>query len=314
MDEYKIKIVAALVAVLVWLYVVTENTYEYSVEVPIHPVNLDAGHVIENDIPRVATVRVLGKGRALLTLFMRRDARLLMNLNRLDARGRMVLSPEDVLLPTQGKSIRASEVVSPDTLYVNIVPRKERKLPLKSRLEVQPANGYVAVGGVTLIPDSVLVSGPIGIVDTLSAAYTEDRRLKHTRRNVNTRLRVMSHASGKLSFTPSEVAARVDIQKTGQRELSGVPVEVLRVPPGHQITVMPATARIQLEGGREYLDGLKVDSFRVYIDYKRHGGGQDNTDRTTRVEKDVPAYLDLPASVRALSVEPRFFTLVIEQE
>lgn len=78
--HYKVKLVSFLMALFLWFYVVTDNTYQYEMTVPVRVANLAEDRAILSDLPREAVIRVEGTGKALIGLMLSGDAWLTVDL------------------------------------------------------------------------------------------------------------------------------------------------------------------------------------------------------------------------------------------
>ena len=60
-----IRLGAFFLAVFLWLFVVSENEYTLTVEIPIEARNLPAKHALKEEVPKFAKVNLKGTGRGL---------------------------------------------------------------------------------------------------------------------------------------------------------------------------------------------------------------------------------------------------------
>ena len=64
-EKLRIRLGAIVLATLLWLFVVSENEYLFTVEMPIEARNLPARHALTEEVPKYAKVNLRGAGRAL---------------------------------------------------------------------------------------------------------------------------------------------------------------------------------------------------------------------------------------------------------
>ena len=74
-------------AVLLWLFVVSENEHTLTVEIPIEARNLPAKHALKEEVPKFAKVNLKGTGRGLFkTIILKNfisDFKLILDLERI---------------------------------------------------------------------------------------------------------------------------------------------------------------------------------------------------------------------------------------
>lgn len=171
--NYKIKIVVLTLAVLIWFFVVTENDYEYMVDVPVNVLNLPDGKVILNDIPRTSKIKVQGSGKALIALSVGGGARVALDISEVEKSKNFILTPKDIFFSRASGSIRAKEIISPDSITVTVDNFKGKRVPIVPKIKVITAPGYTVVGEIELNPDSVLITGPESLVSGVNELYTQ---------------------------------------------------------------------------------------------------------------------------------------------
>ena len=72
-QNLSIRLGAAGLAFLLWLFVMSENEYTITTEIPIEVRNLPAQLVLDEKVPKFAEVRIKGEGRSIFkTLFLKR--------------------------------------------------------------------------------------------------------------------------------------------------------------------------------------------------------------------------------------------------
>ncbi|GIR23231.1 hypothetical protein CM15mP37_07360 [bacterium] len=61
---------ALILAISLWLFVISNNTYNMIVDMPIEARNLSAQHALNKEVPKVAKVRLKGTGRSLFKSYI----------------------------------------------------------------------------------------------------------------------------------------------------------------------------------------------------------------------------------------------------
>jgi YbbR domain-containing protein len=304
LENLRVKLVVGVLAALFWFAVVTENVYEYDVDVPIVAVNVPEGKILANDLPAKARVRFEGKGRALLTLRFSRDARILLNLAKVRRRHAFGLKRE-MVDPPRSIGLTPLQILSPDTVRVQLSNLVETLVAVNADVKITTVPGYTVVQPWRLMPDSVAISGPEEVVRDIDAIVTEHREFANVQDSLSAVLRLLPMpTSQRVQLAANTVQFFVDVQKLIEVTLHEIPVRVQNAPRQVKITPVPSTLSLTVEGGEKLLLNLKREDIVAYIDY-------------ARIRDDVataghPAYIRTPNGVRYRDVKPTLFKLMIE--
>ncbi len=303
--NYKIKIVAFILAIFIWFFVVTENEYETVVDVPILPVNISPSKVVLNELPSTAKVKIRGTGKDLIALGVGRSGRIELDLSDADKSKTFLLKPQAVSLSRASDAVHSTEILMPDSVTVLLDSFYGKKVPIRPNVKVLAAPGFTAVGDLVLKPDSVLISGPRSLVTpvteipTVTAQFTD---LTFDLKDVLT-LKKPNTVNEKVDIAVTQTEVSVDIQQLIELSISGIPVQVKNVPRNLTVHVIPSTMSLILEGGGDLLAALDRHDISAYIDYDR--------------VKDAPglphtAVIEPPPGITPRDAQPKTFKLIFE--
>ncbi|MGH7451306.1 MAG: CdaR family protein [bacterium] len=305
LENLRIKLVVWALATLFWFAVVTENVYEYDIDIPIVAVNVPEGKILASDLPAKARVRFEGKGRALLALMFSRDARIVLDLANVRRRYAFDLQREMVHPPRGGIGVMPLQILSPDTVHVQLSNLVEKSIAVNADVKITTVPGYTVVQPWRLVPDSVAISGPEDVVRQLDAIVTEHREFANVQDSLSASLRLLPFpASQRVRLAANTVQFFVNVQKLIEVTLHEIPVRVQNAPRHIKITPVPSTLSLTVEGGEKLLLNLKREDIVAYIDYARI-----HDDVTTAGH---PAYIRTPDGVRYRDVKPILFKLMME--
>ncbi|MFQ5863986.1 MAG: YbbR-like domain-containing protein [bacterium] len=303
-NNYKIKIVVIVTAIFIWFFVVTENDYEYGIEVPVTVINIPDGKVILNEIPRNAKVKIKGSGKALIALSVSRGARLELDLSDVDYQKTFFLKPKNVLVSRPAGSIETQEIISPDSITVLLDDYQERKIAVATKIRAKTAPGYTIVGEVQITPDSITISGPKSIISQIDKVLTQELEYSDLRFDLRATAPLAAMPSEKVEVSANQVDIFLNVQKLLEVTIKEVPVEVRNAPPNIVVHVVPSTLSLVLEGGGDLLTSVSRDDILAYIDYARVKDSPN---------KEHPVYIETPPGVSYRDVKPKLFKFVFER-
>jgi len=297
----KVKLFAVACALFLWFFVVTGNEYYQSIQVPLVLTHVPDNYVLVDPIPREAEVLLRGAGRDLINVASR-DKHIELDLagHRIDHQFRLTL-PMLRGLPAD-MNVTPVQIVGPDSVTVQLDRFMRKKVPVTSRVHVAVMPGYTQVGDVTCAPDSVWIEGPRARVDTIKSVSTVELAPQDLFKDMHHAVPLQLVPEPTVAFSREEVTFSVDIQRIGERVLSGIPLRVINIP-GHvkDVRVLPSTLTLTLHAGVDVLAALDKSLITATIDFKKW-----------RSDTPVSAFFTLPESIFYYDAKPKSFELLIE--
>ncbi len=301
--NYKTIIASVLLAFLLWFMVKMNKVYEYSLDIPIHYINIDSDKIFK--YPQFQQVRVgfVGKGLDLLRLpFYHLEYQIDLSGFPMHTELDLAAHPEYVKFPGE-LQVSVKSVIRPRMLTIELDQKVERKLPVKVVYRIQTPPGYL-LAGVQPDPDSVLVIGPAAYFREAREMFTVKKEFPPRERPFTVEFPIQKPEKFYTEIHPEKVRVRFDIQRLAERLISDVPVEVVNVPRNMRVIPLPSTAAIYVKGGEKLLAELTPDDFKIRIDFRRdwHPG-------TRTVKADIITQADI------LYVEsrPSRFELIVQK-
>jgi hypothetical protein len=229
--------VCVLLSFVLWLSLTLQEQRMVSIEFPVEVGVVPEGQALVELPPSTVTVQLEGTGLNLIGL---------------------VFDPPSVEVPATKERMEAAELldlprttdarvesVTPRVIEIKTEPRVERRLPVRPRLDVQPADAHELIDEPTITPDSITVMGAKSIVDGLSAWPTDSLVLSSVRDTVRKTVALKDTLSGLIERSEDQI--RVDV-RAGKFavETRKVTVDVTGVPAGQDLVALqPSDIRIR---------------------------------------------------------------------
>lgn len=135
--------------------------------------------------------------------------------------------------------------IDPDTLYVSAVERESKKVPVVLKSNLLYTRQYMQVGETILIPDSVTVSGPPGMVSRIDHIDTEELAKENISSPFEERVKLSRSGYGQeVQLTPANITARFDVAEYTEGSIE-VPVETTNIPTGASIVLIPQKVQVK---------------------------------------------------------------------
>jgi YbbR domain-containing protein len=293
--DLHIKIIAVLVAAILWFYAVLERNHTIAYELPISVGKVPSGMVVAIADTPVTHTQLAGKGRDLLLLRLRHPAFRLNLANENAGRARVKLTQDQTNLPASVQLVSAK----PDFINVDLDQQARRPVKVNVPLRGKPARGFVATTVRPLAP--VYLTGPQEDINLYSVVSTESLTLSDLNGSSERTLRLLSPGGTKFRVEPESIAVGVTIESEQTRVFAGVSLTVLK-PAQRGVTVRPTTAQIAVSGPAGAVKGLTLQDISATLKL---------TDTIPKGRRRMPIEITLPPGITLVKCEPALFDVEI---
>jgi hypothetical protein len=266
-----LKVLAILLASVLWFTVAGEYVVERSLRVPLAVRNLPPTLEIVGDLPAAVDVRLRGSA-AQLSRLDAGDVVAMLELGAARPGARLFhLRTDEVNVPY---GIDVAQVMPP-SISLSLEKSARRTVPILPETDGEPAPGFV-VGRMTAEPATVQIIGPESHVREVASATTEPVEIDGRSERVRDVVTVgVLESSVRLVQQPQSATVVVDIVPAPvEREVAGVPVRSRNLSPGLVPRVVPAVARVSVRGQRAALASLRPDNIEAFVDLAGLGPGR----------------------------------------
>jgi len=302
-------------AILLWVFVVSENEYTMVIDMPIEARNLSAQKAHKKEVPEYAQVRLKGPGRALFkTLLLKNfisNFKLVIDLDRISEEYDFYLNeyyehyPQKVVIPPSYE-LEYIEVVYPDSIHISLDEYMVKKLTVKAPLKINPAPGYTLVGNINIYPASIEVAGPREVIQEMKYVSTIKDTFLLQDFDIDVNLKVDNQTRSLVEYSQTTISIHQDIQSVSERIISEIPVKVINVLPNLRLFVNPTTVALTVIGGVDRIAAVNPKDILVTIDFaKQWISGKNYYEPTVSVPVDILEWQDL---------SPRNLELVVTKD
>lgn len=265
--DNRVKATLFVLAVLLWFFVMASKDYETSLSIPLVIKGLEPDYVLVEDPPEIVQITCNGRGRDLLVWRYLMKARLELNISGLGKRQDFPLIPQMISVPA-GFPVRDLRVASPETLRLHIDRIAEARLPVRADCEILPAPGFMQVGPVGCDPESLMIRGPLILVQQIDELTTRHRRFVDADQSIEWRAPLRDVFSSRILLEAQHVLVRARIEATVEMSLDSVRIEVRNLPKGYRSILTPECVNILLEGPAGLIRALDTAEIHLVLDYQ----------------------------------------------
>ncbi|MDT0676716.1 CdaR family protein [Autumnicola musiva] len=261
---------------LTWLLVQLSKEYTQIVQVPIHYTNAPLDKSISGDRPQNVSVRMHDQGFFILYYRIFRPE-LTIDLTNTEVAG------SNLVYEIEDNRNRISEELGIDfensafldsSIIIPFQPKQERRIAVVPDVNLSFAVGFSAAEDIKLEPDSITVTGPKNIIDTIRKVSTLPIRRNNVNKDISGEVKIDTSNLGMLGFYRNEINYSLQVEKFTEGSVQ-IPVEVINVPPELNMAYFPKRILVYYQVNLEDYERVKARDFRVVCDYSEVNEGQD---------------------------------------
>tara|TARA_Y100000385_G_scaffold140064_1_gene145492 strand:- start:314 stop:1276 length:963 start_codon:yes stop_codon:yes gene_type:complete len=193
-------------------------------------------------------------------------------------------------------------ILNPLFLEFKFSRLEEKVFSVVPQIEINLRAGYLIDSSLKVTPDSILVSGPKSILDTLNTIQSESIIADDLYENF--RKKVSLRSIPEIQLSESKVTVEVAVSRYTEKEFL-LNVEVINLPLGTRVKLFPPKAKVRVTLPLSVLRTIKASDFNLVVDYNN-------------IFKDAEKKLDLimirrPSSVKKVILEPKKVNYLIRK-
>jgi hypothetical protein len=175
--------------------------------------------------------------------------------------------------------------ILPDTLSFSFDLVSSKMVPVRPDVEVITDKEFFVRGMIEAVPDSVEISGPRAVIDTIDYVLTKHRRFT----GVNQSFQKNLHIAGSRDYSVSAKRAivKVNVEQFTEARLE-LPVRIINKPDSVEIRLFPDMVNVHLLVAISDYKGIFESNISAIIDYAL--AFKDGSDKLSVVITNVPSY------------------------
>jgi hypothetical protein len=301
-----------VLSVIFWFMNALSKNYTTDIKYPVRYRNFPNDKTLIGELPNYFTIRVNAHGYTLLRhKLSSRYIPIVFSVNSFSLSQMPGRDSSFYFLETRyireyvGKQLSSEfDIVSlkPDTIVFPFADVISRKIPVKSNLSFELGQQLILKDKLQISPDSLTVSGPDYIIDSLKYVYTEKKNLGVLKKSFNKTigLQKLDH----VLFDPDNVMVSFEMEKFTEKILR-VPLEILNLPDSVNLKLFPHLIDVYCQVGLSNFQKLEPFMFKAIVNY--------NDIQTTQTEKLIINMQTVPDFVKSVNYSPKTVEYLIEE-
>ncbi len=300
-----------VVSTVFWLLNVLGREYTTQLSYPVRYTNFPDDVVMVGELPSNLDLTVNAYGYTLLKHYIgRRLLPIVFDVNSFSLNRMPDTDTKNFYMLTSVAANRVTgqlgadiEVlrIEPDTLFFRFTDMISGRLPVKPVLEIQFEQQFMMKGNIVVEPDSVDVSGPAAVIDTMQFIPTITFRKTGVNKPVTEKVSLPEFKM--LNLSVSTVLLNIPVEQFTEASLR-IPVEAVNLPDTLIMKTFPSVITVSYMVALSDYDKVTVEQFNAIADYNSVPSGNG------RLKVDI---VKQPAFVRSVRFAPQFVDYIIEK-
>lgn len=303
-------IIFLFISSMLWLLMKLGHEYTTGITYPVEIVNPPEGYMLVDDGAKRVQLRVKAQGFTLLRYKMGGESTpVKLSVGDFHPSGQNARFGYYMTLRGQMPAFRAqlnSDLelvgVTTDTLRFHMARVVAKRVPVRLELDLSQAGQIMQSGPVLLNPDSVSITGPAAMLDTITHVHTARLSISATTaQNITHTLRLL--APEQITLSPQIVEVSVPLDRFTEIALS-IPITAVNVPSNVALTLIPESVKLICNVPVGQYFNTHSEQFRVECDYVERGTVANGKMRLKLTEQ--------PQHVSRVSFSPQFVDYFIK--
>lgn len=301
-----------LLSFIFWYLNSLGKSIESDLKYPVRYINLPKERVLSEDLPSRLELYLKGPGYSILKLKLSGSrAPLILDISTINYRrvpGSNTLSYYFLstgLIPKLKNQLRTEcEIVSirPDTLFFTFDRIIAKAVPVIPDVEILTEKQYSVKGKIQVDPDSVILTGPKHIIDTVESIQTRFKKLTGVDETITRSL--MLKTSKEYSSSVKKVTLTIPVEQFTEAEIH-VPVKIINSPDSIDVKIFPDEVTVRCQVAVSDYSQFKERPFEVVLDLKKA-----NLSSGDKIPLEIS---NVPPFVNSLRVTPSKVDFLIEK-
>lgn len=302
-ENRKIYVTSLAISLILWTFSILSEEYETEVTIPVTYENFPTNKVLTNNPPDSLYLYVKATGVDIFRHLKFNPTRVVVDYDRyitsLQVSTKIFRNQFKAQLP----NIEINNI-SPDTIYFSLEEKMIKRVPVNFIYDITTANQFELNGVVELQPDSIGVTGPASIIDTLASWPTQKLTLRGINRNFSGDLFLEKSLIPSVTLSTDKIICSVMVEEFTEKSIA-IAVEPVGLPPELNVFIYPKKVEVIFQVGINQFERISEDYFTLTADF---------TNTKLFESKEVPVVVNqYPIGVKNVRVEPKTIEFLILQ-
>jgi len=153
-----------------------------------------------------------------------------------------------------------------DSISIPFEQKAVKKVLVIAPFEIGYAVGFSNVDSLRVSPDSITISGPKAILDTIKNLNTQPIRLKQVNKSLAGQVFLDTSNYKNVTFYNTKLTYKLEVDKFTEGKIT-VPITLINVPDNINVTIFPREVAIIYQASLHSFDSIQANDFKVTEDF-----------------------------------------------
>ncbi len=292
--KFKMFFLFLLITTFIWFLSKFSREFTATVDAEINYINLPESVLISEDNFKNVSFDITASGFDFLFYKIKRPS-VSVDIKRFYKEGNRVVNISNndftkIITAQLNKSI-AVKNISIETMLVKLDRLESKLIPVRFSNEIQFEKGYKSIGGISIIPDSVLISGPLSIIEKINELPTETIKINNLKTSIDKTIALQ--VSNEITYSQKEVQLTIIVKEFTQKTLT-IPVQLINVPSQLELKIIPEKLNISFDIPMEKFNNYNVNDFSIICDFNQ---------RNATGSFIIPEFIKKPDSILNVEIQ-----------
>jgi YbbR domain-containing protein len=270
--KIKVFFIVFILTSIIWLLIELSKTYTSTVQFSVNYENIPSTKLLQKTPVNEINVIIKAPGFSILSHRIRKR-KISFDLNDMVMNKSVYfLIPNAQLSKINAQFSSDLEIMNvlKDSIFLDIGNRISKRVPVIPNLELNYNLGFNLVEKFNLSPDSVDVTGPEKLIDTIHSVTTKRLVLNNINADINEKLTVIYPTSNiNLTISAKSVLIKGVVDKFTEGSFS-LPVTIINEPEGVTINPFPKEIEVTYQVGVSNFNKIDPSSITIIFDYQQY--------------------------------------------
>jgi len=183
---------------------------------------------------------------------------------------KIVISNQEVqkIINTQLKKKISIKNVSIENLQISLDQLESKKIRVKLNKKINFEKGYKLVDDFVIKPDSIKITGPSQLVDTIEYVLTNRVDLTNVRDNVSMNIDLLLSENKAINYSNKQVQLSFTVEEFIQKSII-IPIIINNLPKDITLKIIPEIVTISFDVSMKQYNEFSKDDFSIICDYNK---------------------------------------------
>ncbi len=294
-------VLSILFSFSIWIGIALSENYFVTITLPLKVIDIPENFSASSNIPQQITLKIKAEGWKLLPFEFGKK-----NYFYISAKNDSTTFTQDLyssleINPWFDNTIKIIEIL-PKTINVQILKKVEKTIKVKPLIDLKFKKGFGLASNIIVIPDSILIKGPVKEIDFVKEIETIPVKLF----NLDKKTEIICELNSLYGFENEVKSVKIvlDVQRIIENTITEIPIKIRNLPENINVLLIPTTIDLTLKGGIDYFIKFNRNEVSAFTDYNE-------------IIRDTLGYIKpeiiVPTNFTLISYKPEIIKYIIKK-